>query len=294
MSRTHAITALATAAALGSASLVAVAVEPVAQGTQGVVGYVGLSAPLSTTELDGDMVHVVFAEGLEAVVPAGSTLEFGEKPSTDPELVDGVEAWASVTPPSDFDSVGVDAIQLAQQAGMFSEEDAADMSNSFTDSANPDEPRSVQACLDIDTSLHWAHGCYSRKEGRTARWWGTSSNVSGDAKGLRSTERVKTGHKYNSTTEVRRWEPDEDRSAGSCTNQSFGFEYQGIKWTGSGQVCPAKIHPWFENSGHTFKSQWQAGIVGVYGTRKSIAKDAVYRSGASTGFSYWIGIESLW
>jgi hypothetical protein len=234
------------------------------------------------------MVYATFEEGVSVIAPLGSEVTYGTD-STD----EGGESWAAVTPPGDFEELpSIDARVMAEEVGMFTADESAQLA---LEAEVQDSEFSAQACVDIDNSNGWAHGCYSRKRGETSRYWGTSSVVSGSAKGIRSLERLRTRHLYNSTTEIRRWRPQEDISAGSCGTRSIGLSYKGISLSNSSTVCPAKLSPSFHNSGREFRVTWvNPWYSHTTGTRRTMAIDAVYRKGSSTGFSYRIGFTWVW
>ncbi len=248
----------------------------------------GLSSPTDVQILRGGMVYASFGEGVRVVAPVGSEIVYGTESSDD-----GGESWASVTPPGDLQEVAeVDALALAEEVGMVTRGESLALVSS---AELQDGEFTAQACVDIDNSNGWAHGCYSRKTGNTSRYWGTSSVVSGSAKGIRSLERLRTRHIYNSTTEIRRWRPQEDISAGSCGSRTIGLSYQGISWSQSSTVCPAKLSPSFHDKGKEFRVTWvNPWYSHTTGTRRTMAVDAVYRKGSVTGFSYRIGFTWVW
>jgi hypothetical protein len=246
--------------------------------------------------LDGDMVHATFEEGVSVIARRGATVELVHRPALDEDGVAGVETIATVTPPGDDeleDLVRVDAIALAHDVGMFSDEEAAALRERFTASEGSFYGSIyngwvASGCASASNNTGRAYGCWYRWPGKTVtggKVTGRASLVSGKSKSHWLLKRLATRHNYGQNGSVRQWSPSSAVSKGKCTEINVGLSYKGVSLGAKFPVCPQKLEP--DVGAKHFYTTWKGSA--WRSTREAAAADVSFApTGKSAGFRYSI------
>lgn len=283
-------------------------------------------------ELPDGMVYAEFSNGVSAVAPRGSVVEYEERVRTNADGEEVSQAHADIRPPEVNDRPRGNregsAMEWALRSGMIGPEQLDDVAShrreagiskgqaeemiaqgldgSAVSEAGSDQELEASGdfsttsmfddgCLEIDNEKHWMYGCYQRYNGEATtagNYYGQRSLATAKSKSHWMLVKARTHHDYGAGN----GEVREWRPTAAVNRGECGEVSLGLNYKGANMSVSGNICPTkMEPSvgSKYFQSQWQSSWGAWRSARDTEALDVIYSPNTGdSGFIYRIWLES--